>query len=54
LGGVTNNFNLSSGQLEAQIGGSYALRDNVAFTFGVLGGRFPASPHLGILRRLCL
>jgi len=48
FGGVTNNFNLSRGQLETQIGGSYAVRDNFAFTFGVLTGRFPASPRAGI------
>jgi Ca-activated chloride channel family protein len=42
------NFNLSRGQLVAQIGGDYALRDNLAFTFGVLGGRFPASPRAGV------
>jgi hypothetical protein len=48
FGGVANNFNLSRGQLEAQIGGSYAVQDNLAFTFGVLAGRFPASPRAGI------
>ena len=48
FGGVTNNFNLSRGQLEGQIGGSYAVRKNFAFTFGLLGGRFPASPSVGI------
>ena len=48
FGGVTNDFNLSRGQLEAQIGGSYSLRDDFAFTFGVLGGRFPASPRVGV------
>jgi len=48
FGGVTNNFNLSRGQLEGQIGGSYAVRENFAFTFGLLGGRFPASPRVGI------
>jgi hypothetical protein len=48
FGGVTNDFNLSRGQLEGQIGGSYAPRDDFAFTFGVLAGRFPASPRLGI------
>jgi hypothetical protein len=47
FGGVTSNFNLSRGQLEVQIGGSYAVRDNFAFTFGVLAGRFPASPRAG-------
>ena len=48
FGGVTNNFNLSRGQLEAQIGGSYSLRDDFAVTFGVLAGRFPASPRVGV------
>ncbi len=48
FGGVTNDFNLGRGQLETQIGGSYSLRDDFAFTFGVLGGRFPASPRVGI------
>jgi hypothetical protein len=47
FGGVTNNFNLSRGQLEAQMGGSYSIRDDFEFTFGVLGGRFPASPRVG-------
>jgi hypothetical protein len=47
FGGVTNNFNLTRGQLEAQLGGSYSVLDNFAFTFGVLGGRFPASPRAG-------
>jgi len=48
FGGVANNFDLSRGQLETQVGGSYALRDNFAFTFGVLAGRFPASPRAGV------
>ena len=47
FGGVTNDFKLSRGQLEAQIGGSYSIRDDFAFTFGVLGGHFPASPRVG-------
>jgi len=47
FGGVTNNFNLTRGQLEAQIGGSYSIMDNLAVTFGVLTGRFPASPRAG-------
>jgi hypothetical protein len=47
FGGITNNFNLSRGQLEAQVGGSYDLSDRLAFTFGVLAGRFSASPRIG-------
>jgi hypothetical protein len=48
FGGVTNNFNLSRGQLEGQIGGGYLLADNLELTFGVLAGKFPASPRGGI------
>jgi hypothetical protein len=48
FGGVTNDFNLTRGQLEGQIGGSYAVRDNFELTFGVLAGRFPASPRAGV------
>ena len=48
FGGVTNNFNLSRGQLEGQIGGGYAATPNLELTFGVLAGRFPASPRTGL------
>ena len=48
FGGVTNNFNLGRGQLQGQIGGSYAVRQNFALTFGILAGRFQASPRIGI------
>jgi hypothetical protein len=41
----------AGGQPGSQLGRSYAVRDNFAFTFAVLAGRFPASPrarvHLG-------
>jgi hypothetical protein len=47
FGGVTSNFNLSRGQLESQVGGSYSVRDNFMLTFAVLGGRFAASPRIG-------
>src|ERR1700752_681209 len=47
FGAVTNNFSLSRGQMVAQIGGGYSARENLELTFGVLGGRFPASPRLG-------
>ena len=49
FGAVTNNFDLSRGQLMGQIGGGYALTEKFEFTFGVLGGRFPASPRGGFL-----
>ena len=48
FGGVTNNFNLSRGQLEAQFGGGYAFTERFEFTFGVVAGHFPASPRAGV------
>ncbi|HEU4713244.1 MAG TPA: transporter [Pyrinomonadaceae bacterium] len=48
FGAVTSNFRLSRGQLVAQVGGGYALRENLEFTFGVLSGRFPASPRAAV------
>jgi hypothetical protein len=48
FGAVTNNFELSRGQLMGQVGGGYAFTQNFELTFGVLGGRFPASPRAGV------
>lgn len=49
FGAVTNNLQLSKGQLEGQIGGNYALSKQFSLAFGVLGGHFPASPRAGVL-----
>ena len=49
FGAVTNNFALSKGQLEAQIGGNYALSKQFSLAFGILGGHFSASPRAGAL-----
>jgi Putative MetA-pathway of phenol degradation len=48
FGAVTKNFALSRGQLEGQLGGGYAVKENLEFTFGVLGGRYSASPRFGV------
>jgi outer membrane putative beta-barrel porin/alpha-amylase len=47
FGAVTNNFDLSRGQLVGQIGGGYLLNDRLELTFGVRAGRFTASPRFG-------
>ena len=47
FGAVTNSFALNRGQLVGQVGGGYAVYPRFEVTFGVLGGRFPASPRLG-------
>jgi len=49
FGAVTNNFQLSKGQLEAQAGGTYALSKQFSLAFGILGGRFAASPRVGLM-----
>lgn len=48
FGAVTKNFALSRGQLEGQIGGGYAVSDKFELTFGVLSGRYSASPRFGV------
>lgn len=48
FGAVTSNFALSRGQLEGQLGGGYVLKENLELTFGVLGGRYSASPRFGV------
>jgi hypothetical protein len=48
FGAVTSNFILDRGQLTAQLGAQYALTKKVTLTFGVLGGRFSASPRAGV------
>jgi len=47
FGAVTNAFALNRGQLVGQVGGGYAVSTKFEVTFGVLGGRFPASPRHG-------
>lgn len=46
-GAVTGDFQLSKGQLQTLWGGNYALRKNLTFDFGLVGGRFAASPRAG-------
>ena len=48
FGAVANNSDLSRGQLIGQAGGGYAFAENFELTFGVLSGRFSASPRLGL------
>lgn len=53
-GGVTSNFNLSQGQLQGLVGGNYALTGKMTFDFGVVAGRFPASPRVGLVLGLSI
>ena len=46
-GGYTTNGDLGRTQFQALAGGEYQLRQGLAVTFGILGGRYVASPRVG-------
>jgi hypothetical protein len=46
-GGVSDNAGLGRSQLQGMIGGQYTIRDGLTFNFGVLGGKYIASPRIG-------
>jgi hypothetical protein len=46
-GAVEKNFELGKGQLATLLGGNYLLRKNVSLDFGVVAGKFTASPRFG-------
>ncbi len=46
-GGYAENDNLGKSQLQAMAGGQYALRNGLSFCFGMLGGKYVASPQIG-------
>lgn len=46
-GAVTSNFLLSHGQLQTLVGGNYAVRKKMTLDFGLVAGRFAASPRVG-------
>ncbi len=47
-GAVTKNFDLGKGQLQTQFGGNYLIRRNMTIDFGVVAGKFDASPRAGL------
>ena len=46
-GALARNADLSRKLLQGQIGGNYTLNDRMTLDFGVLAGRYAASPRLG-------
>ncbi len=46
-GGYADNGNLGRSQFQAMGGGQYALRNGLSFCFGLLGGKYVASPRIG-------
>lgn len=47
IGAVTSNLSLQRGQLQGMVGANYTVRDGTMLDFGILGGRFAASPVIG-------
>jgi len=46
-GGLTGNLDLVKSQLQALVGGKYELRKGLSLDFGILGGKYIASPRAG-------
>jgi hypothetical protein len=46
-GAYAANGNLAKSQLQAMAGGHYVIRKGVNFCFGLLGGKYVASPRIG-------
>lgn len=46
-GGLTTNGDLGKSQLQAMVGGQFGLRNGLTFDFGLLGGKYIASPRIG-------
>jgi hypothetical protein len=47
-GAQSNNAGLSKGQLQTLVGGNYRLHRTLTLDFGVVGGKYVASPRFGI------
>ena len=46
-GGISNNGDLGKSQFQMLLGGQYQVRSGMTFNFGVLGGKYIASPRIG-------
>jgi len=46
-GGVADTSGLGRTQLQGLIGGNYAIRNGFSLSFGLLGGKYEASPRIG-------
>jgi hypothetical protein len=46
-GGYADSGSLGRSQLQAMAGGQYEIRHGVTFCFGLLGGKYVASPRIG-------
>jgi len=48
VGAISTSFDLGKSQLQTMVGGNYSLRDNMTFDFGIVAGKYVASPRVGI------
>ena len=48
VGALERNFQLGKGQLQSMFGGNYLIKENVSLDFGILAGKYAASPRAGI------
>jgi hypothetical protein len=46
-GAITKAFGTGQGQLQTLVGGNYQFRKNASFDFGLIAGKFAASPRVG-------
>jgi hypothetical protein len=46
-GGISDGAGSDRSQLQALLGGQFAIRDGCSLSFGVLGGRYGATPRIG-------
>jgi hypothetical protein len=46
-GGVADTIGLGRSQLQGLVGGDYEIRHGLSLTFGLLGGKYEASPRIG-------
>ena len=46
-GAVTKTIETGQGQLRTLVGGNYQFRQNASFDFGLIAGKFAASPRVG-------
>jgi hypothetical protein len=47
VGAETTTFSLGKGQLQTQVGGNFAFLNNATLDFGIVAGKYVASPRIG-------
>ena len=47
-GALAKKPELNRGELRFQVGGNYSIKESCTFDFGITGGRFAASPRVGV------